>query len=129
MPKFARFFLFTMIATVFFAGCSTAKLKARKDSRDRLAASTKMYCDFVNNDKFPDVEVQLSMEMGKKCEADKPFSISSMRTVNDTLGIVYCCNLSPLAKLGEPAKSDQKADARADAKGDSKVEASPAAIR
>ena len=81
------------------SGCASGRFKQRKEARDKLAVSTKMYCDFVSNEVYPDVEVQLSLDMGKKCDPDRPFSISSMKNVNDNLGVLYCCNLSATAKL------------------------------
>ena len=107
--------LLALGALAFVAGCASAKMKARKEERNKLAQSSGLYCDFVNNEIHSDVEVQLNMEMSKKCDNDKPFSISGFKTSNENSGIMYCCSLDPQAKLGDAAegkstKEDKKID-------------------
>ena len=55
------------IGLVFLAGCSSGQLKARKEQRDKVAQSSKFYCDFVDGSQYPDLEVHLNLEMAKKC--------------------------------------------------------------
>lgn len=97
----------TVIAAIFFTGCSSAQ-KQRKEQRDKLVQSSKLYCEFINGEVYPDVDVQLNLEMAKRCDSDKSFSISTYRTPSENQGIVYCCSVKAEAKA-EPVKTDAKA--------------------
>lgn len=104
---------------VFMAGCASSQMKARKDQRDKVSQSSKLYCDFVNGDVYPDVEVQLNLEMAKHCDSEKSFTATGYRTTNENMGIVYCCALHDVdAKSAAPAAADTKkpVDAKADPK-------------
>ena len=81
------------LAFAFLAGCASSQMKARKDQRDKASQSSKMYCDFVNGEIFPDVEVQLNLEMAKRCDNEKSFTVTSYRTTNENMGVIYCCAL------------------------------------
>lgn len=117
---------------VFLVGCASSQMKARKDQRDKVSQTSKLYCDFVNGDVFPDVEVQLNIEMAKHCDSEKSFTATGYRTTNENMGIVYCCALhdaevKPVTAAldskktadvkAEPKKADVKADAKKPAAG------------
>jgi hypothetical protein len=110
---------------VFMAGCASSQMKARKDQREKVSQTSKLYCDFVNGDVYPDVEVQLNLEMAKRCDSDKSFTATSYRTTNENLGIVYCCALHdetvkpqavPSAEVKKPAVDAKKPETKSDAK-------------
>jgi hypothetical protein len=79
------------------SGCASSAMKARKAERDKLASQGKMYCDFVNGELFPDVEIQLNLEMAKRCDPDKSISITNYKNPSENVGIMYCCS-SPSEK-------------------------------
>ena len=89
-----------VIFLTVLGGCASGRFKQRKEARDRLAMQSRMYCDFVNQEQFPDVEVQLNLDMAKKCDPTKPHSISGYRTSKDETGLMFCCHLDATAKLG-----------------------------
>ncbi len=83
--------VFIPLVVFLFSGCASER-KARQAERDKLSNSTGMYCDFVNGDQYHDVDVQMNLQMAKKCDPQKPFSISNFRNSSEMFGIVYCCN-------------------------------------
>jgi hypothetical protein len=120
------------LMALVFSGCASNQLKVRKEQRDKVAQSSKFYCDFLNGSDYPDIEVQLNLEMAKKCDGDKPMTMSQYRSPSDAQGILYCCStnatafLTPAEGKAKPApkvekKVDVKADAKADPKADPKV--------
>lgn len=82
-----------LLATAFLGGCASSQMKARKEQRDKASQTSKLYCDFVNGELYPDVEVMLNLEMSKRCDSEKPFSLTNYKTSNENMGIVYCCAL------------------------------------
>jgi hypothetical protein len=79
------------VALALFAGCSSAKIRARKEERDRVSQSAHIYCDFVNGEVFPDVEVATNLEMAKHCDSEKSMSVTAYHSPSDNVGLVFCC--------------------------------------
>jgi hypothetical protein len=109
------------LSLVFLSACSSSKLKERKEQRDRVAQTSKMYCEFINGDIFPDIDVAVNLEMAKRCDADKPYSISQYNTRSDSTGIMYCCTVSP-GKMSAVAPAAGKKDGKKDGKDDEVIE-------
>lgn len=136
------------------SGCVSGKVKEKRAEREKISQLTGLYCDFVNAEEVYDAEVELNLEMAKKCDPEKNFSISSFRTVSEHRGILYCCGLVkkasapekvepkkenstkskdvkaevPEAKIEAPKvepKVETKAEAKTDHKADTKSEAKP----
>jgi hypothetical protein len=117
-----------LTAVTLLAGCASSQMKARKEQRDKAAQSSKIYCDFVNGELYPDVEVMLNLEMSKKCDSEKTFSISQYKTSNENNGIVFCCSMidkvdaalrtEPPKKATAPANSEKATPAKSDELGD-----------
>jgi hypothetical protein len=112
-----------LLSVAFLFGCSSSKLKERKEQREKVAQSSKVYCEFINGDNFPDIDVAVNLEMAKRCDMDKPFSMTQYNTRSDSTGVMYCCSVSPSkmsaqaapamtnsGKKAEPKKSDPKDD-------------------
>jgi hypothetical protein len=102
------------LASVFlFAGCSTG-YKQRQEERNKIASSSGHYCEFVNGDAHNDVDVELTMQMSKKCDVNKPYTITNYKNASDIFGVIYCCGYqkgkssAPAAsvKPGAPATGD-----------------------
>ncbi len=111
--------VFLAAASIFVTGCSSAQ-KARKEQRDKVAASSKLYCDFVNGELFPaDVEVALNLEMAKKCDSERAFTITNYKTPAENNGVVFCCSI---ANAGKPTSAAAPAPAPAPAAKDKKDE-------
>jgi hypothetical protein len=104
---FLRKIFLGLVAITFVSGCASSKFKQRKEQRDSLVKGQGIYCDMINGDLFPDVEVQLNIEMAKRCDSNKNFSVTSYRApTSDTVGIVYCCSLASAANSAPPVKSE-----------------------
>lgn len=107
MSSFARIIL-VAISFLYLAGCASAQMKQRKEQRDKVAQASKLYCDFINGDVYPDVDVAMNIEMAKRCDSSKPFSMTNYRSPSEAVGIVYCCALKEKeeAKKQEPKAVD-----------------------
>ena len=127
-----RLFVFATLTTAFaFTGCSSAQ-KQREAQRKELAASSGLYCEFLSGDKYPDIDVALNVEMAKKCDSSKHYTITNFKNAAENYGIVYCCSLANNKKddkkndLKLDLKSEPKHEGKADVKTDAKPEVKPA---
>ncbi|MDG0815546.1 hypothetical protein [Bdellovibrio svalbardensis] len=73
------------------SACASGTFKARQEQREKMASSTGMYCEFVNGDTHPDIDVELNLQMARRCDANKNFSITNYKNVSDQIGVMYCC--------------------------------------
>jgi hypothetical protein len=116
------------IGILLFAGCTSSQIKARKEMRDKVAMNSKFYCDFISGSQHHDTEIQLNLEMAKRCDGDKPFSISQFRTQSDVSGVMYCCSTNATAFLNslegktKPANPAKAADKKDDKKDEKKLD-------
>lgn len=98
--------LFGMLALttlVFGAGCSSGKAK-RAEQQAQVIKSSKIFCEFVNGENQQDVDVVLNLQMGAKCDFEKPYSITNYKTPADITGLMFCCGVV----------GDKKAQAKAE---------------
>lgn len=105
-----------LVAALVISGCSAAQ-KARRDERDKMVQSKGVFCDFVSESDFKDIDIELNLRLAKKCDATKPFQISSYKRVSENPGVLYCCNTgagsyssteldSPAAKASPAVQSE-----------------------
>lgn len=87
-----------IISLSFLAACTSGQIKERKAMRDKEAQTSKLFCDFVNGEQYPDVEVQVNLEMAKRCDPDKAMTLTSYRSPSEAVGLVYCCGMKEVAK-------------------------------
>lgn len=87
-------FAFLLSLSTLFIGCASGTFKARQEQREKLAANTGMYCEFVSGDLFPDLDVELSMSMARRCDANKSFAITNYKNASDHSGVMYCCSVA-----------------------------------
>ncbi len=99
------------LSMVVLSACSSSKLKERKEQRDRVTQSAKLYCEFINGDIYPDIDVAVNLEMAKRCDMEKPFSMTQYNTRSDSVGIMYCCSIQP-GKMTSTAASGKKTDGK-----------------
>lgn len=115
---FLRLFLFSLIAGSL-VGCASSRFKARQEQREKLANSSGLYCEFLSGDLFPDLDVELNMQMARRCDVSKNFSITNYKNSSAQNGIMYCCTMredrktfshksvkEPKETSKEPAKKD-----------------------
>jgi hypothetical protein len=76
------------------SGCSGRKAReARLKERDEVARQSQFYCQFVSGEDFPDIDVKTNIEMGKRCEKEKPFSLTHYVTPSKITGVMFCCHI------------------------------------
>ena len=81
-----------LLLPVFLLGCGSAQ-KQRLELREKLAASSGMYCEFISGDIHSDIDVELNMQMAKRCEPTKPLSITNYKNSSENYGVIYCCSI------------------------------------
>ncbi len=81
-----------LLLPVFLLGCGSAQ-KQRLELREKLAASSGMYCEFISGDVHNDIDVELNMQMARRCEPTKPLSITNYKNSSENYGVIYCCSI------------------------------------
>lgn len=110
-----RLFIFATSTALLLSGCASGTFKARQEQREKLAVSSGMFCEFVSGDLHPDVDVELSMQMAKRCDSAKSFSITNYKNSSDQAGVIYCCSTAgrkaaSVAPMSTPAAKKPAAD-------------------
>lgn len=101
---------------IIISGCSAAQ-KARREERDRVVQSKGVLCDFVSESDFKDIDIELNLRIAKRCDASKPFNISSYKRVSENPGVLYCCNTNGNVSFeSETSKPEPSANTDAAAK-------------
>ena len=108
---------------LFLSGCASGTFKARQEQREKLAASSGMYCEFVSGDLFPDLDVELSMSMAKRCDSSKQFSITNFKNSSDHSGVIYCCSTAARRAAAGPRKALPAAKSESSSESDAAVSA------
>jgi hypothetical protein len=117
------------ISIAFLAsGCASSKMKERREQREKVSQSSKLFCEFINGEIYPDVDVALNLEMAKRCDSDRPFTITQYKTPSENQGVLYCCSTAggrgpaPMAVFEKTPKKDDKKDDKKDSKAKDEVE-------
>lgn len=98
------------VSFLVLSGCSSGQTK-RKEQQTQVVKSSKIYCEFINGENNQDADVVLNLQMGARCDYEKPYSITSYKTPADITGLMFCCGVAaekgetkkPVAKAEEPA--------------------------
>ena len=106
---------FSSISTIFgfllatlLVGCGSAQ-KQRLELREKMAASSGMYCEFISGDVHNDIDVELNLQMARRCEPTKPLSITNYKNSSENYGVIYCCSVrKDETKKDETKKDDKK---------------------
>jgi len=111
-----------MLGLLVLSGCASSAHKARMEQREKLASSSGLYCEWINGDKHSDIDVEINLQMAKRCDSAKPFSLTPYKNSADQNGIMYCC-----AMAGSEAKPvARKSSGPAAQKSSTNKEATPA---
>lgn len=102
---FRAFLSLTLIS--MFGACASTEKKQRQVVRDQVSASSKFYCEFLNGEKYTDIDIALNIAMGEKCDVSENFSVTGYRSISEIPGVIYCCNLK--SKEGNSSKQSRKA--------------------
>ncbi len=120
-----RIFTTGLLFLGLLSGCASSKMKERKEQREKVAQSSRLYCEFINGEMYPDIDVALNLEMAKRCDSEKPFSLTNYKTPAENPGILYCCSMA--TKSAAPAAVFEKPKPAAPAAAASVPAAAPAA--
>lgn len=107
-------FIASVLVLAFVSGCASGKIKQRQEVREKLSQSSGYFCGFVNGESFPDMEVQLNIEIAKSCQAGEPFTITNYKNPQDLTGVLFCCNIRE-GSGNVSAKSAKRSEKKADA--------------
>ncbi len=111
--------LILVLSWLSLSGCSSA-YKQRQSERDKVAQNTGLFCEFINGDDHNDVDVELNLQMAKKCDVSKHYNFTSYKNASDIFGLVYCC-ASKAKSSGNPASSKAPVNSNKDKKSDNEV--------
>jgi hypothetical protein len=115
--------LLLFVCMVFSGGCATIS-KERREARETAASQSGLFCDFVNESDFRDVEVELNLRMANKCNSAKPFSVSGYKRLNESAGFMYCCSVKE-SQVQETPKASAPSS-KNDVEGSAKPKENPA---
>jgi len=104
-----NFLVLGVLIGMVLSGCSSAQ-KARRDEREKIVQSKGVYCDFVSESDFQDIDIELNIRLAKKCDISKPFNISSYKRVSENPGVLYCCSANANAASEADAASSKAED-------------------
>lgn len=114
-------FLFSLaVVSLLVSGCASSATKQRKEQRDKVAQSSRLYCEFINGEIYNDIDVALNLEMAKRCDADKPYTLTQYRTPSENQGVLYCCTIAPGKSVNAAAVTEKKSEKKSDKKSDKK---------
>ena len=103
MTRHGSLSMFFVLSLLFVTGCSSGNKKS--ETRDKVTTQSGLYCDFVNGEKNRQIELELNILMAKKCDVDKPYTISDYRSPAEVSGVIFCCRVKEMqtAKAATPA--------------------------
>ncbi|WP_413290138.1 hypothetical protein [Bdellovibrio sp. HCB337] len=86
--------VFGLMGLFLITGCASSSYKARLDTREKQASAAGLYCEWINGDKFSDIDVEVNLQMAKRCDSTKPFTLTPYKNSSDANGIMYCCAMT-----------------------------------
>ncbi len=92
-----------IILSIIFVGCSNSQV--RQEQREKIAASSGMYCEFLSGDRHADIDVELNLQMGKRCDPAKPYTMTNFKNSSENYGIVYCCGIKGKGAAQTPVET------------------------
>jgi hypothetical protein len=97
-----RVFIISFILMALGASCASPEKRQRQVTRDRIVSNNKFYCEFLNGEKYTDIDVALNIAMGEKCDVYQHFSVTGYRSISDIPGVIYCCSLKGMVNTEKP---------------------------
>ncbi len=97
---------FLCLALMVLSGCSGA-MKKRQEQREKVAATSGLFCEFVSGDDHTDVDVELNLSMARRCDSAKNFTVTSYKSSSEINGLLYCCSLKRPDKPASAAKATE----------------------
>ena len=125
MKRHGSLSMLFVLSLLFVTGCSSGNKKS--EARDKVTSQSGLYCDFVNGEKNRQIELELNILMAKKCDVDKPYTISDYRSPAEVSGMIFCCRVKEMQAIKAAAPA-YKAPVSTPASSASKPSTAPSAI-
>lgn len=93
-----------ILMSLILSSCASSSHKARMDQREKVAGTAGLYCEWVNGEKHPDIDVEVNLQMARRCDSSKPFSLSTYKNSADQNGVMYCCGMAANEGRGSVSK-------------------------
>lgn len=97
------------LSVAFLAGCASSQQKLRREQREKAIQNTRLYCEFLNGEQYPDIDVALNLAMAQKCDADGSMTITDYKTPSEIPGVMFCCSVHPRFLPTKPEASPARA--------------------
>ncbi len=97
-------YLLLVVGAMVLSSCSS-HYKKRQEMREKASAASGLYCEFISGDLYTDLDVELNLQMAKKCEVDKNYSITNYKNASDQIGVIYCCQIQKKVAKASSVKS------------------------
>jgi len=88
------FVLGGILLSLILSSCASSSHKARMDQREKVAGTAGLYCEWISGDKHPDIDVEVNLQMARRCDSSKPFSLTTYKNTADQNGVMYCCGMA-----------------------------------
>jgi hypothetical protein len=72
-----------------FSGCSSKNKKA--ELREKVIQQSGFMCEFINGEQHRQVEIELNVMMAKRCDTEKPYTMTNYKTSAEVNGVLFCC--------------------------------------
>ncbi len=93
-----------VLLTLMLSSCASSTHKARMDQREKMAGSAGLYCEWISGDKHSDIDVEVNLQMARRCDSNKPFSLTTYKNSADQNGVMYCCGTAASEGRGSMSK-------------------------
>lgn len=122
---------FAALSLFILASCASSQQKLRKEQREKAITNTRLYCEFLNGEQYPDIDVAVNLAMAQKCDAEGSMTLTNYKTPSEIPGIMFCCSVHPRFLPQAPAKmempvgktrNDMKHEVKAEVKAEPKAE-------
>lgn len=105
-------YLILIAGAMLLSSCSS-HYKKRQEMREKASAASGLYCEFLSGDLYTDLDVELNLQMAKRCEVDKGYSITNYKNASDQIGVIYCCQVQKKMAKAPTSKSSSASSSSA----------------
>lgn len=92
LPSF--FIISLTLTALFLVSCASQQIEQQRKQRNKFAEETGFYCEFINGESVPAIDLDLNLKMAKKCDKNRNFTVNSYTQPNEQRGLIFCCILA-----------------------------------
>ncbi|MFN8845763.1 MAG: hypothetical protein ACK5W9_02830 [Bdellovibrionales bacterium] len=116
-----------ILSTLFlFSGCSSKNKKA--ELREKVIQQSGFMCEFINGEQHRQVEIELNVLMAKRCDTEKPYSMTNYKTSAEVNGVLFCCRTKDTVPVKSVSTTSTSSPALSPAAGSSTKKPSEKAL-